>query len=166
MTHTPQWLVVTDARTATMFRCRATSGGEWNLESVGSLTNSHEREHQRGRPSELSGQGLGAVSHGAPHMASPGHGEEEELHRFALEIAGDSAWLPRMIRDQKAERVHVFAPASFLGALRTVMAAKNNHGGGTLTETTTFLEGELARLRPGQLATHPKVLAALGHAAR
>jgi protein required for attachment to host cells len=166
MSRTHQWIVVADARTATMYRCRATPGGKWNLDAVASLTNSHEQEHARGRPAELSGHGPGRAAHGAPHLASPGHGADEELHRFAREVAGADSWLARLIREQHAEHVHVFAAAPLLGALRQVMETKGALGGGTIRDNATFAESELANLTPGHLATHPKVLAALGSAAQ
>ena len=165
MSGTHQWIVVADARTATMYRCQFTPGREWHLESVGSVANSHEREHQRGRPSELSGQGRGAMAHGSPHMASLGHGEEEEHHKFAISIAERDGWLARALAEHKADHVQVFAPPAFLGVLRHVMATKGNHEGGALIGRTTLLEGELANLTPGQLATHPRIVQALGSSA-
>ena len=159
MARTHQCIVVADARSATMFRCRITPGHEWHLDPLGSITNSHEKEHRRERPTELSGPTRGDGAHGAPHMASPGRAEEEEHRRFALELATREGWLSRMIRAHNAEHVHLFAPAPFLGLLRAAAAA---HPGSAHADPITMGEGELTNLSPTQLATHPRIAAALG----
>lgn len=146
MTRPQQWIVVADERNATMFSCKATPGGHWHLESVGSIANGNDPVHPQR----------------SPNAPSDRRGDEQEHHRFALEVAGREGWLPHTLTEQKADRVHVFAPADFLGALRQVMASKGQRESGTLAGKTTLLEGNFAQLHPGQLASQPKIVEALG----
>ena len=155
MEHSVNWIVTADSRRALLFACQRTPGGEVHLEQRESIENTHESEHEHGRPvlaggAERRGSVTRSGARAAPHGVAPGHELEEGQRRFAHEVR---SWLTEARRNAGAERVVVFAPARFLGLLRGEFAGD---------PTTGLREGELTHLRPHELAAHPAVLGAVG----
>jgi hypothetical protein len=81
--------------------------------------------------------------------AGHGHVEDERRQRFAKAVAH---WLEEQSRNRRVTRLHVFAPRHFLGALRAAMPA-------ALHQRVHDEAHDLGRLKAGELATHPAVLA-------
>lgn len=142
--HTQEhWFVTADNRRATLFHGMKDENNRLRVAEDRSVANTHEKEHERGRPSAL-GYGSGA---GAPSFASFGHTGEEEQKRFAREVC---AWLKQAAEQHKFPCVTVFAPPEFIGQLRLELNG--------LSSLVELRKAELTRLRPGALATHPAVL--------
>lgn len=148
------WIVTADTRRASAYACGRTARGDLNLDALTSIENSHEAEHERGRPM-LAGGGErrgGVARSGArarPQALADRHVAEEEDRRFAREVA---AWLSGARRGSDAERITVFAPAGFLGLLRREL---------TEDGTLRLREAGLTRLRPHELASHSAVIHAV-----
>mgnify|MGYP000843974413 FL=1 len=155
MNATHGWIVVADARIASLFECKRTPNGSLHIEAVKSIRNSHEAEHERGRPNlaggaERRGSVTSSGAHAAPHTVGPKHTADEEHRRFAREV---HAWLAETAHRSAPGRVTLFAPARFLGLLRE----ESPRAG----DDASFREGDLTHLRPQELAAHPAVLSAL-----
>lgn len=179
MQHEPIRILIADAREATLFEARHVSSptptsaqslttpkGEIRLEELRSIANTHEAEHEHHRPSLIGGaerRGGGgathAAAHAAPHAVAPGHDVDESHRRFAKEVG---AWFERVaaesLRGAVGGRPIVFAPARFLGVLRTSFG---DHG-----LQADWHEGEYANLLPHQLVGHPTIQRALEAAMR
>jgi protein required for attachment to host cells len=155
------WLLTADDHGAALFSCRTTPRDTPHIDPVRSLTNTHNGEHERRRPSLLGGaERRGATGRSsasaAPHSVSFGHGAEEERRRFARDLG---TWLAQAAREIGADRLIVFAPARLLGLLREeIEPAGNVLGPG---RHVAYHPVELSRLHPGELAVHPAVLNAL-----
>jgi protein required for attachment to host cells len=142
------WIATVDERRARIFRCTRTLRHGWHVEEHGvALRNIHEEDHERRRPAIL-GSGPHTMP---PHEAGWGHEQQEEQRRFARDVAH---WLEERLVRSEIDALRVFAPTRFLGLLREYLPERTR---GTLR----LMEGELAQLRPHELAEHPAVRAAL-----
>ncbi len=146
------WIVVTDARTCTLYSCRR---GEHppHLSEVTAMTSVHENSHEHQRPTLVGGaERRGSVAssgaHAAPHTVGAER-PEEDIKRFAREVAS----LVAAVRAQRgAERVSVFAPTRMLGVLKETKMS---------LEGVALHDAELTHLRPHELAQHQRVIDAI-----
>jgi protein required for attachment to host cells len=138
-------LAVVDARAARWMRATRTAAGRLHVEEVARLDEKwDEKEHHR--PMSL-------TPHPDGHSyAGTGHVEDERRHRFAKQVAH---WLGEQTTAAHAARVHVFAPAGFLGELRKQLPA-------ALAAKIADQAHDLGRLHAGQIAEHPAVQAIPG----
>jgi protein required for attachment to host cells len=142
-----EYLIATaDGRTANLFACTVAPGGRWHCEPRGSIESEWEGYHEHHRPSLL---GRGPSPSAAQHFAGTGHDEEEAERRFARDVR---AWLGR----EAGAHVTVFAAPRMLGLLRRDLG----DAGGRVD----LVEGELTRLRAGELVEQPAVRRALEQA--
>lgn len=133
------WIVVVDNRTGRLLEGRRTAQGRVHLEERAALANPRSEHVAGGLPEPTTRDKFG--------RATERHEEEEKLHRFAREVA---SWLEQQVSERHLERLELFAPARFRGALRKALPARLN---GCLREH----EGDLAHLQAGELARHPAV---------
>lgn len=141
-------IVTADGRVARLYAATPTPGGSVQLRQVETISNEHEGEHERRRPDMLDGPGIrhapaGLVA-GAPHFASPRGTEEEEMRRFAREVA---RWVGRRLTDGG---VTIFAASRLLGMLREELGAGAD-----------LREAELAQMPVSELQDHPAVRGAV-----
>lgn len=146
-----QWIVTADERRATLFSCTKVAGARWYVDPQRTLENHWENYHEHHRPSAL---GRGPTANAAQHFASLGHEAEEEHKRFAREVRD---WLHEALAELGVPKVDVVAAPRFLGVLRHEFQAP----GGRIE----LHEGELTRLGPDELATHPIILSILPRSA-
>jgi protein required for attachment to host cells len=145
-----------DERVARLYEVRPTQGKALDLREVATLTNSHENEHERGRPDMMGGPGIrsaagGSGVAGGPHLATPSETGKEESRRFAREVAG---WLVDRPERAEGQTLNVFAAARFLGMLRDELdGSKTNH--------IELKQAELAQMPIHELRTHSALLGAL-----
>ncbi len=124
------WFALADAEHCRLLCCRLTAQGTQHVEEYDALKNTlPEQEHAR------------------PTTGGMTHYVEEEERRFAGEIV---QWLQKQAQAHRADCLTVFAPPRMLGVLRTVPL-------GPLIGRVEELQGDLMRLRAGQLADHPMV---------
>jgi protein required for attachment to host cells len=142
-------IVTADERKATLFACTTVPGGRWHVASLRSIENKWEDYHEKHRPSAL---GRGPSASAAQHFASVKHEPEEEHRRFAREVG---AWLKSEASRASAPHLSVFAAPRFLGLLRAELAGVRGR------PEVELHEGELTRLQPHELATHPAIVRAL-----
>ena len=141
---TERWIFVVDAGRGRLLRGTTVPPGRFHLEEDGTIENGWE-EHQHGRPSPRAGK--------AGHSyASQGHEDEEMLQRFARNVAD---WLDVRTRERSIDRLALFAPPRFLGALRQTCPAQ-------LAERISEHEGDLGYMTAGELARHQAVTKVLG----
>jgi protein required for attachment to host cells len=146
-----QWIAMVDERRARLFRCARTRRGTWRVEEREALRSVWEEDHERHRPAIL-GRGPATMP---PHEAGWGHEAEEQSRRFAHEVG---RWLRARVERVGADPLTVFAAPRFLGLLREQLPDEWRRG-------VRFIETELTRLRPHELAEHPVVVSALQRAA-
>lgn len=145
-----------DERVARLYEARPTQGKALDLKEVATLTNSHENQHERGRPDMMGGPGIrsapgGSGIAGGPHLATPSETGKEESRRFAREVA---AWLSDRPECADGQTLKVFAAARFLGMLRDEFeGAKANH--------IELKQGEFTQMPVSELRTHSALLGAL-----
>ena len=101
------WIFIVDNGRGRLLKGAPAPRGRFHLELDDSIENTWE-EHERGRPSPLTGKD-------GRSYASVGHEDEEMMRRFARDVAG---WLDEKTRRLDIDRLALFAPPRFLGALR------------------------------------------------
>lgn len=137
------WVAVLDQKHALLLRGRLDDKGRAHLEPVDRIENRESpREHARASP--LGGK----TSHA--YAAWP-HETEELRDRHARRV---SRWLTQALQTQAIERLHIFAPAPLLGAVRRHLPVH----GRTVVESR---EGEFTNLGLAELARQAAILAAL-----
>ena len=125
------WFALADAEHCRLLCCRLTRQGTQHVDEYGALENTlPEAEHARPK----TGDGMT-------------HDIEEEQRRFAGEIV---KWLKEKAREHDIDSLAIFASPRMLGALRKASS-------GLLKGHLEELEGNLMRLKAGQLAEHPMV---------
>jgi protein required for attachment to host cells len=125
------WFALADAEHCRLLCCRLTEQGTQHVDEYDALENTcPEREPMRPQ----TGDGMT-------------HDVEEKERRFAGQIV---EWLQENAKRRVIDRLVIFAPPGMLGALRKITSQLL---AGRLLET----EGNLMRLRVGQLAKHPMV---------
>jgi len=146
-----RWVCVVDHRHGRLLMCEKTPGGAWRVDADRSIVNEWEDLHQRGRPSGLS---AGASrGHAQSHAARP-HETEEERRRFARDVV---SWLEKHVRNEKIERIPVFAPPKLLGALREQWPKQ-------LKDHVREHEADLAHLENNRLTENDRFLKAINEA--
>ena len=125
------WFALADAEHCRLLCCRLTEQGTQHVDECDTLENTFP-EHEHLRPQ--TGDGMT-------------HDVEERERRFAGRIV---EWLQENAKKHEIDRLVIFAPPHMLGALRK---ASSRLLAGHLKE----LEGNLVRLRVGQLAEHPMI---------
>lgn len=96
--------------------------------------------HERTRPSPLTGRSGNSY-------ASVGHDAEEELSRYAREVA---AWLEEKVRRFGIAHLDLFTPPRFLGTFRKVCRPQ-------LFERIETHQADLMKLSEAGLAAHPAI---------
>lgn len=147
----PQWLVTADGRRATLYLCRQSARGDLRVETLESVSNTHEGEHEHERPMllgglERTGSRARSGGHAAPHVGSPKHGDDEERRRFCRDLTD---WLAGARARLGPAAITVLAPPQMLGLLREHSRA--------LGDPVTFHEGEFAHMAESDLAVHPTI---------
>ncbi|MFI4882203.1 MAG: host attachment protein [Phycisphaerales bacterium JB064] len=138
-----------DERVARLYEAKPTLGKAIDLHEIASITNSHEREHERTRPDMMGGPGIrsapgGSGIAGGPHLATPAESSREESRRFAKEVAN---WLRDRPERTSGDQLCVFAASRFLGMLRDEFKGPNaNH--------IELREGEYAQMPVRELREH------------
>jgi protein required for attachment to host cells len=138
-----QYIVTTDGRQALLYRCQSDRPGRCSLERLRELRNTHADTREHHRPTML-GSGPTANAH---HLASPNHDREEDQRRFARDIA---QWLNSAGDGAPDSELTLFAPPALLGHLRQEKS---------IPARCVLKKGELAHLRPSDLAEHPEIVA-------
>lgn len=125
------WFALVDAEHCRLLCCNVPAQGTQRVEEKGVLENTFpEREHQRPQ----TGDGMT-------------HDVEEKERRFAGMIV---EWLEKRAGEHKIKHMVILAPPRMLGVLRRIPL-------GPLKGNLEELQGDLMRLRVGQLAEHPLV---------
>ncbi len=138
------WIFIVDNGRGRLLKGAPAPRGRFHLELNDSIQNTWE-EHQRGRPSPLTGRG-------GHSYASVGHEDEEMMKRFARDVAG---WLDEKTRRLNIDRLALFAPPRFLGALRQAWSPR-------LAVRVDEYEGDLGYMGAGDLVRHRTIAQLLG----
>jgi len=133
------WIFVVDNGRGRLLKGAPAPRGRFHLELDDSIKNTWE-EHEHGRPSPLTGR----VGHS---YASRGHEDEEMMKRFARTVA---SWLEEKTRRLNIDRLALFAPPRFLGALRQAWSPR-------LAVLVDEHEGDLGYMGAGDLARHRSI---------
>jgi protein required for attachment to host cells len=142
---TKTWIFIVDNGRGRLLKGAPAPRGRFHLELDDSIENKWE-EHQRGRPSPLTGKD-------GRSYASVGHEDEEMMRRFARDVAG---WLEEKTRRLDIDRLALFAPPRFLGALRQAWSPR-------LALCVDEFEGDLGYMGPGDLVRHRAIARLLGN---
>jgi len=140
------WVFVVNALHGRLLHCCMDSLGHCYVEEVDRIENNWEGR-ERGRPSPLSDKAGHAY-------ASQGHGAQEDLCRFAREVAN---WLELQTSFHRMDSSVLFAPPRFLGAIRKCKPKGFSHH-------VDARQGDLAGLEEQELSNHPAVRQVAGHA--
>jgi protein required for attachment to host cells len=141
---TQTWIFIVDNGQGRLLKGAPAPRGRFRLELEDSIANKWEA-HQRGRPSPLAGR----TGHS---YASVGHEDEEMMKRFARDVAG---WLDEKTSRLDIDRLALFAPPRFLGALRQAWSPR-------LAIRVEEHEGDLGYMAPGDLVRHRAISRLLG----
>jgi protein required for attachment to host cells len=133
------WIFIVDNGRGRLLKGAPAPRGRFHLELDDSIENTWE-EHERGRPSPRTGR----EGHS---YASLGHGDEEIMKRFARTVA---TWLDEKTRRLNIDRLALFAPPRFLGALRQAWSPR-------LAIRVDEHEGDLGYMGTGDLARHRSI---------
>jgi protein required for attachment to host cells len=125
------WFALADAEHCRLLSCHLTRRGTPHVDEHDVLENTFP-EHEHLRPQ--TGDGMT-------------HDVEEKERRFAGEIV---SWLQGRAKEREIDQLAVFATPRVLGLLRKASS-------GLLKGHLEEVEGNLMRLRTGQLADHPMV---------
>ncbi len=137
------WIVIVDNGKGRLLRGTQVPPGRFHLDENGSIENTWEA-HQHGRPSPRVGKAGNTY-------ASQGHENEERMSRFARNV---TEWLERKTREHNIEKLTLFAPPRFLGALRQAWSPK-------LAARVSEHEGDLGYMSAGELARHRAIIKVL-----
>jgi protein required for attachment to host cells len=133
------WIFIVDHGRGRLLSGSPAPRGRFRLVQRDAIENTWE-EHQHGRPSPRAGR----EGH---TYASRGHEDEEMTKRFAREVA---EWLEERVRQLDIDRLDLFAPPRFLGALRQAWRPR-------LAVHVEAHEGDLGYLGPGDLVHHRSI---------
>ena len=138
------WIFIVDNGRGRLLKGAPAPRGRFHLELDDSIENTWE-EHERGRPSPGTGKERRSY-------ASVGHEDEEMMRRVARDVAG---WLDEKTRRLDIDRLALFAPPRFLGALRQAWSPR-------LAIRVDEFEGDLGYMGPGDLVHHRAIARLLG----
>jgi protein required for attachment to host cells len=149
-----RWVLTADERYAHLYTARpAADGKRWQLERHDSLESRWEDYHEHRRPTMMDGPPTSASTQHSTQSYSEME-QQEESRRFARDI---HRWLGEALKKEHDDgEIIVFAASRFLSPLRNELSS--------LGDRATLHQAELTRLRPAELAKHPAVTEALGHA--
>lgn len=133
------WFFVADGGSGKLYRTIVVPPGRRHLQQHGTIRNEVPAS-ERGRPSALRGKNGNSY-------ASVGHDAEEDLHRFAKEVA---AWLDRKLEQHAVAELTVFCAPRFLGELRRVWCP-------SAERRVTLRQGDLTSFEASALVHHPAV---------
>lgn len=140
------WILLADSAKARLIECERVAMGRCHVQEKEALR-ATPLGHEHGRPTLTSSDG---------HSGSPGeHEGDEQMHRFARALAD---WIPPKVKEHGIEKLALFAPPKFLGALRRLGLPRQVQG---LTEW----HGELSSMDAPTLARHPAIMALVPHKA-
>lgn len=123
-----------------MLRVERTAVGRLHVTVADEVTDTWQ-EHEHSRPSPLKGKS-------GYTYASTGREGEERRTRFAKEV---SVWLERHAEDLGIDRIAVFSPPRFLGALRIAWSPR-------FAVRVDEHHRNLTYLSPGDLARHDSIV--------
>ena len=125
------WFALADVEHCRLLRCRLTWRGTQHVDEYGTFENTlPEQEHMRPMT-----------------QAGTTHSVEEQERRFSDAVV---EWLRGKAEEHKIDHLVIFAPPRMLGVLR-------KDSSGLLMGRMEELQGNLMRLKAGQLAEHPMV---------
>lgn len=133
------WVFVGDSGGGRLLRCGLAPLARCHVDELEAIRDDWEG-HERGRPSLRAGR-QGATG------GDENHDRAEQHSRFAREVA---AWLARKIGEHGLDRLVVFAPPRFLGALRKARVDRLN---GNIEEH----EADLTSFSAAALSRHPAI---------
>lgn len=133
------WVMLADAGCGRLLECNSAPLYRCHVEEVDRIENTWEG-HEHCRPSPL-------ASKNGHTYASLGHDSDEDLDRFARELA---PWLQRQIADHGIDRLTFFAPPRLLGAFRKERPVQL---GNCLEER----HGDFVGLDVKQISNHPAI---------
>ncbi len=140
-------LIVSDTRTATLYRGLIEAPARIRLNSTQSLDNAWMKRgddfHEHHRPTSL---GRGPTKTAGQHVTALGHEPEELEMRFAHEVA---ELIRRERKAAPSSAVAIFASPRFLGRLRDVLTP--------LAGDIELFRGEFAGLSREEIASHPTI---------
>ena len=142
------WIVTADERVGRLARVERTPAGGVRVVIDDEIHRSGE-EHEHGRPSPRRGRD-------GHSYASYGHETETTRDRFAKEIA---VWLEQRDESLQFERIALFAPPRFLGALREAWSPR-------FAIRVNERQGDLTHLAPADLARQAAIMDLVGVARR
>ena len=137
------WIFVVDNGRGRLLRGTQVPPGRFHLEEDCSIENTLE-PHEHGRPSPRTGKAGNTY-------ASQGHEDEERMSRFARNV---TTWLEKKTREHGIDKLTLFAPPRFLGALRQNWSQQ-------LAARVSEKEGDLGYMTAGDLARHRAVVKVL-----
>jgi len=133
------WFIVVDRGRGRLLRCSLLPPGRVHVDELDAIDGPpDEREH--GRPSPRAGRG-------GYTYASGGHETEQQLHRFAKEVA---SWIGRKLEEHRIDRLDLFAAPRLLGELRKLYPAAWD---GRVREH----QADLTQVTTAELSKHPAV---------
>lgn len=138
------WLLLADSNQCRLLCCEVDPNDHCHVEEYETIENQWEG-HEQGRPSSRTGKS-------GHSYASQGHDDQEQLHRFAHHVG---QWLDEQVETLEVDRLTVFAPPRFLGALRKAYTAG-------VSKRITEKREDLVGLGKGQLSIHPVILELVG----
>lgn len=143
MSPTPVWFIVADAGRSRLLSVRRVPPGRVHVDEHESIEN-HADSHEHGRPSPRAGKGGNTY-------ASAGHEDEQQLHRFAKEVA---AWIAQKLTQHAVERATLFSAPKLLGELRKLYPPG-------LAQRIQEHPADLTQVSPAALAHHQAILSLL-----
>ncbi|MFW6060447.1 MAG: host attachment protein [Phycisphaeraceae bacterium] len=138
------WAVLADETRAKLLHCGPTEMGRPHIKQVETLQ-FEWAGHEHGRPSPLK------AKNGHTHAAE-GHEKEEDRRRFAQTLAD---WIEKQLHHRGIDRLTVFGPPRFLGALRRAWPDR-------LAERIREHPHELINLPNPELHQHPAIRELIG----
>ena len=134
-----KWILVADSRRARLLRAGLTRHDRPHVTEEARL-DFEFAENEHSRPSARTAKN--------GHSYASRHHEEEQLTaRFAREV---TSFARDKIDKHRVEELFLFAPPTFLGALRKEIPTK-------LAERLVERKGELTNLSEAELAAHPEI---------
>ena len=133
------WVALADSQRAHLVQASSAPVDRCHVEHCDSITFDWVG-HEHGRPSPRTGRN-------GKTYASAGHEDAENLRRFARQVAN---WLAETVDRYEIDRLVLFAPARFLGALR-------KSWNGRLSDRIEEHEGDLTGAPLSTLSKHPAI---------
>jgi protein required for attachment to host cells len=133
------WFIVVDRGKGRLLRVGMLPAGRVHVDEVDAIEGPPD-EHEHGRPSPR-------TARGGYTYASGGHETEQQIHRFAKEVA---AWIGRKLEEHRIDRLDLFSSPRLLGELRKLYPA-------TWDGRVREHQADLTHVTPAELSKHPAV---------